>query len=202
MAMSANEEKSALRARTEAILRGLDAEAFKREGALAAAALGREARWSEARTVLAFLSMRGEIVSDLVVDAAFLAGKRVALPRVEDGELSFREAASLDGPWAQGPFGIREPLADASRVDFDALPGPILVIAPGLAFDKNGGRLGHGKGYYDRFLRGLRSRRSDVFVTALCVPRQIMDLVPMDERDERMDAVCAGGSYFPIRSPA
>jgi 5-formyltetrahydrofolate cyclo-ligase len=145
--------------------------------------------------------MRGEIVSDFAVDAAFRAGKRVAFPRVEV-ELSFREAASPEGPWERGPFGIREPRADAPLADFDALPGPILVIAPGVAFDRAGGRLGHGKGYYDRFLRGLRSRRSDVFVTALCVPCQVVDRVPMYERDERVDAVCAGGSFFRTRAPA
>ncbi len=202
MMVPATEEKRALRARTEATLRALDPEVLSREGALAAAALGREARWTEARTVLAFLSMRGEIVSDFVVDAAFRAGKRVAFPRVENDELSFREAASLEGPWERGPFGIREPRADAPLADLGALPGPILVIAPGVAFDRDGGRLGHGKGYYDRFLRGLRSRRADVFVAALCVPCQVMDRVPMDERDERMDAVCAGGSFFTTHASA
>lgn len=193
------ETKKSLRARLTATLLELDPEMLRGEGMLAAEALKREPCWMEARTVFAFLSMDGEILSDGVVEAALRAGKKVALPRVEGGELSFREAFSIDGPWSLGPFGIREPSADAPFIDLSALPGPLLVIAPGVAFDLNGGRLGHGKGYYDRFLRGLRGCRQDVFVVGLCASFQLVDGVPTDERDEWMDAVCAGGSCAEVR---
>jgi 5-formyltetrahydrofolate cyclo-ligase len=192
------DEKKALRARCETALRSLSPEALRREGMEAAAALGRSSQWAEARTVFAFLSMNREIVSDFVVDAALSAGKTVALPRVEDGELSFREVSSLAGPWATGSFGIREPLQDTKTVDLAKLSGPILVVAPGVAFDADGGRLGHGKGYYDRFLRAIRALRRDVFVAALCIDVQLVERVPMDVGDERMDAICAGGRFIEV----
>lgn len=192
------DEKKALRSRCEAILRSLSAETLRREGMEAAAALGGSPRWKEARTVFAFLSMNREIVSDFVVAAALDEGKTVALPRVEDGELSFREARSLNGPWSTGSFGIREPLQDAAPVDLAKLEGPILVVAPGVAFDAAGGRLGHGKGYYDRFIRSLRAVRGDVTVTALCVGAQLVERVPMGDGDERMDSICAGSRFIEV----
>lgn len=192
------DEKKALRSRIEAVLRSLSPDTLRREGMEAAATLGGSPRWREARTVFAFLSMNREIVSDFVVAAAFDAGKSVALPRVEDGELSFREASSLQGPWATGSFGIREPRPDSKTVDLAALGGPILVVAPGVAFDTAGGRLGHGKGYYDRFIRSLRALRGDVTVVALCAAAQLVERVPMADLDERMDAICAGSRFIEV----
>ena len=64
-------------------------------------------------------------------------------------------------------------------------PGGVdLVIVPGVAFDRAGNRLGHGKAYYDRFLRPLAVRRVGV-----CFPFQLVDEVPHDDLDCRMDAV-------------
>ena len=145
--------------------------------------------------------MNREIVSDFLVAAALQAGKAVALPRVEAGELSFRKIGSLNDPWATGSFGIREPRSDAPVVEFATLQGPLLVITPGLAFDSAGRRLGHGKGYYDRFLRTLRSQRRDVFVVGLCAGIQLQDYVPTDDGDECVDAVCTGVGYFAVGFP-
>jgi 5-formyltetrahydrofolate cyclo-ligase len=192
--------KKALRALMAEALSGFAPENLRREGNHAADAITDEPLWKEARTVFAFLSMGSEITSDGVVEASLRAGKTVTLPRVQGGELSFRGITSLNGPWAVGSFGIREPLSDAPVVDLATLPGPLLVIAPGVAFDSRGGRLGHGKGYYDRFLRSLRALRSDVSVVGLCASLQLVPQVPTDESDESMDAVCSGGSFFFVRS--
>ncbi|KAI8853731.1 hypothetical protein BC829DRAFT_360019, partial [Chytridium lagenaria] len=68
-----------------------------------------------------------------------------------------------------------------------------IVIMPGLAFDRTRARIGYGRGYYDRFLQQCRDksvRNGKAFTTiALSLPDQLVDSVPMDERDLRPDMV-------------
>ena len=72
-----------------------------------------------------------------------------------------------------------------ARADFD------LILAPGVAFDARCQRLGHGRGYYDGFVRGVRARRpaGGVSVVGVALREQIQDAVPVDAHDERLDLV-------------
>lgn len=114
---------------------------------------------------------------------ARLAGKgaRIVLPRVEpDGQMTFRDAtkATLE----KGPFGLTQPSATAEIVR------PNLVLAPLLAFDLRGRRLGYGKGYYDRAVKQLRST-GRVFYLGLAYAQQQVDAVPVDRHDILLDWV-------------
>ena len=102
-----------------------------------------------------------------------LAGKgaRIVLPRVEpDGQMTFRDAtrATLE----KGPFGLTQPSATAEIVR------PNLVLAPLLAFDLRGRRLGYGKGYYDRAITQLRAT-GRVFYLGLAYAQQQLSLKPI-----------------------
>jgi 5-formyltetrahydrofolate cyclo-ligase len=172
---------------------------FRRESLAAGKLLEGHSLWRRALSVLLFLSMKGEIDTGPLLDLAFRDGKKVFVPRVEGKNLRFCRISSPEGPWVEGPFGIREPPTSETEA-----PGfPALIIAPGLAFDREGRRLGRGGGYYDRFLAGLA--RGPGFagpqysVMGLCLDCQVVDRVPVDDHDRKMDALLTGGelTLFP-----
>lgn len=112
-----------------------------------------------------------------------LAGKgaRIVLPRVEaNGEMTFRDSspATLE----KGPMGLTQPSTAAEIVR------PNLVLAPLLAFDARGRRLGYGKGYYDRAVTQLRAT-GRIFYLGLAYAQQQVDAVPVDRHDLLLDWV-------------
>ncbi len=127
-------------------------------------------------TVLAYAPLRGEVQLDPVLVALATEG-RLVLPRVEAGALRLHRVDRLDG-LRRGAMGIREPTPEHPGV----APGDIdTVIVPGLAFGRDGSRLGRGGGYYDQLLPTLRARR-----VALCFARQVLQSVPTEPHDERV----------------
>jgi len=193
------ERKRAVRIEMKAALARLAPGSCDAQGRATALRLQELPDWGAARTVYAFLAMAAELCSDYCCAAALSAGKTLLLPRVDGDELDFRVCADLAGPWRPGPFGIREPRDEAPAIIPEAASGPVLVLAPGLAFDEKGGRLGRGKGYFDRFLRKLRSARPDVLVFGLCLEAQIVREVPMGPLDERMDGLVTGLRFRDFR---
>ena len=114
---------------------------------------------------------------------ARLAGKgaRIVLPRVEaSGTMTFRDAAPAT--LEKGPFGLTQPSERAEIVR------PNLVLAPLLAFDARGRRLGYGKGHYDRAVTLLRAT-GRVFYLGLSYAQQQVDAVPVEAHDLLLDWV-------------
>ena len=109
-------------------------------------------------------------------------GWQTALPRIEkDVSLSFRAWQPGDD-LVIGKFDMQEPASESSIVT------PDLVIAPLLAFDNYGNRLGRGGGYYDRALKTLRAQ-GKVLVVGIAFETQLFDLIPHEEHDEKLDFV-------------
>ena len=175
-----NAAKANLRAKMRAIagVRG-DAAALTRQ-------LARQLRdwplWQSWRNIAAFSAIVGE------PDALdpWPEDKRVALPRVAGEELMFHWVVGRD-KLLPGKFGIPEPAFDAPP----AGNGFDLILVPGLAFDLRGGRLGRGKGFYDRFLAGARGLRAGV-----CFEDQIADEIPSEPVDQRMDFLVTPAAIF------
>ncbi len=168
-------------------------EARARVAALApaeAAALSARARalllsqdfWNQARSVLLFAPLPGEIDVWPLLSTALAAGKQVGLPRFlpetqRYAPLEVRGVEDLEA----GYYGIREPRSRCPALEINRLD---LILVPGIAFDLRGGRLGRGKGYYDRLLCGARG------VTCGCgFDEQIVPEAPLEAHDIRLSRV-------------
>ena len=145
--------------------------------------IGRK-EFQAADRILIYLSKDGEVGTDHLFDRAFELGKRVCVPVVdrENDELRISELPGPEIDFRLGAFGVREP-EDLNFVSPDQID---LVVVPGLAFDRRGGRIGYGKGYYDGLLSRLNSQVPRI---ALAFEFQVLDTVPQDENDIQVDAI-------------
>jgi 5-formyltetrahydrofolate cyclo-ligase len=82
----------------------------------------------------------------------------------------------------EGPLATRQPLDDKSEIV------PNILLVPGLAFDRNGWRLGQGGGFYDRTIEGL-ANRAPIFTVGVCFSCQVIEAVPYGPGDVPMDAL-------------
>ncbi|MDR2245675.1 MAG: 5-formyltetrahydrofolate cyclo-ligase [Treponema sp.] len=185
--------KPDLRAEMTRRLKMLPPSQLSDEGAAAGRLLRETFRWKRYGTILLFLSTPFEIDTMPLFEAALEEGKKVFAPRTEGGRLRFCRVLSAAGMWKKGPFGIREPPEPAEPLrtqDF-----PVLAVVPGMAFDRAGNRLGHGKAYYDRF---FVEERGPCFKIGFCADMQILPRLPAEPWDVPMDALCTGSRFIPI----
>ena len=132
----------------------------------------------EADTILMYHSLPDEVNTHSALDQLLAMGKKVLLPKViSETEMTIHEYTGQDSLKPSEPYGILEPIT----------PELSIVIVPGMAFDRQGHRLGRGKGYYDRFL----SRVPNIYKLGVCFPFQLVESVPSEETDILMDEIIA-----------
>lgn len=107
------------------------------------------------QTVFCYVSTPIEVDTREFINRALKDGKTVAVPRCVPGtrQMEFYKIDSLDD-LKPGSFSVDEPMPDKDKLITDTENS--ICIVPGLCFDKNGYRLGYGKGYYDRFLSDFK----------------------------------------------
>lgn len=153
--------------------------------------------WASAEVVLAFSSMPGEPNLRPLLDAALEEGRIVGLPRMEKTDLVFHRMGKEGDAYRLHPFGVSEPDPGLPVLEIADMRNRVtLVLCPGLAFDPQGGRLGRGKGYYDRFLRSLGPAAGDgggearqVHIAGVCFALQIVESVPRGDDDVPVGSV-------------
>lgn len=146
-----------------------------------------------AKTVLLYWALPDEVCTESLIAMLVRGGKTVLLPRVvSDSEMTIHRFTSV-ADMTVGAYGILEPSGESvgmemlrKMTDVDtAGNGRMVGLIPGMAFDREGHRLGRGKGYYDRFLAALPR----MYRIGVCFPFQLQQAVPAEPWDVKMDEV-------------
>lgn len=141
------------------------------------------AAWRAASTVLAYAASGSELATEPLLTAALVGGKGLILPRVGAGNVLHLHAVESLARLAPGYRGILEPAAGLPEVAVTAID---FALVPGVGFDRRGGRLGYGGGWYDRLLAQPGWRCPVWGVAFAC---QIIDELPLDPHDQPVAAV-------------
>ena len=147
-------------------------------------------KYKDAKIVLAYVSMPDETDTRRIIQHAFEKGKKVAVPycttygKTKEPSMEFYFTNSLD-ELVPGCFGVPEPEPrNENRFSEEGHNPDVILIAPGLAFDYQGFRLGYGKGYYDRFLNRYKG-----FRVGLCYNCCMTEQLPCGYFDKPVDVI-------------
>jgi 5-formyltetrahydrofolate cyclo-ligase len=144
--------------------------------------------------VSGFWPVRSEIDPRLLMSRLEEEGCLLALPRIEDDVLNFREWRTGD-PLEAGSFGTSVPTLTSETL------APHVMLVPLAAFDLRGGRLGYGRGFYDEAIERL-SREGPLLTIGLAYAVQEVADVPMEFHDRFLDFVLTERGYAAGRRPA
>lgn len=134
-------------------------------------------------SIFTYVSTESEPDTSTILETAWQMGKLVAVPRCLPGSEHLMEAVQVNS-WEDlepGRYGILEPKQDLPVIDAYKLA---LGVIPCVSADRFGHRLGHGAGYYDRFLAG-----QGMYKYCLCFEALMSEEVPVDQFDLPMDRI-------------
>ncbi|XP_069768151.1 5-formyltetrahydrofolate cyclo-ligase [Narcine bancroftii] len=151
-------------------------------------------KYQNCQRIAVFLSMPDEIQTEYIIKDVFQSGKECFIPRYKAGTnhmdmVKLRSAEEIQNlPLTS--WNIQQPTEDDLLEEALATGGLDLILMPGLGFDKQGNRLGRGKGYYDTYLeRCLKHPKGKPYTIALAFKEQICDVVPVVDSDKSIDEV-------------
>jgi 5-formyltetrahydrofolate cyclo-ligase len=133
-------------------------------------------------TVSLFWPMRDEIDPRGLIQDVFAAGGRIAMPVIEKRRMFFRRFTG-EACLEAGVFGTRHPNAAEPVID------PDFIVAPLAAFDRRGGRIGYGAGYYDQAIADLKARGRPLRIAGLAFACQEVADVPVEAHDARLQTI-------------
>ncbi|MDO5788731.1 MAG: 5-formyltetrahydrofolate cyclo-ligase [Fusobacterium sp.] len=180
-------DKKALRKSIKQIRNSLPESERKSQSILICKKLLELDEYKKANKILSFMNFGSEIEIENFNQEVLKNGKKLYLPRVEkDGTLSVIEHGT---GFSIGVFGIREPIGEIYMGELD------LIVTPGLAFDRDGNRLGYGKGYYDK----LFIQHTNSVKIAPIFDIQLVEKVPNEEHDMKVDILITKNEVLKVK---
>ena len=155
-------------------------------------AVAESLQYQKADKIFAYWSVDSEVETSDIIIKALGDNKKVALPKCtdKDGNMKFYYIASLSD-LIDGMYGIKEPPTDNLADDFTVNS---LCLVPALSFDKDGYRLGYGKGYYDRFLSAFTG-----VTMGLCYEECLRETLPKDCYDKKVNYIVTNEKIYDLR---
>lgn len=175
------EKKRLLRKEIKERIKALDEDYCRWSDEIISSAVVTLPQFVQANTVFCFVGTGGEPDTRPIILKALEMGKTVGVPKcLSDSVMEVRKISSLDD-LEEGMYGIFEPKEGLQVIDPEAID---FSLIPCVTCDFNGNRLGHGKGYYDRYLENGK-----FFTCMICRGKLMSTDIPMDKFDVKPDMV-------------
>ena len=168
--------KAELRKLVKTRIKNMTEEEKKKESEDVMMKLENTQQFKSAKTILLFHSLPDEVCTHELIEK-YVSKKKILLPVIDGEKWHIRE---YKGDLKTGEYNIQEPTG-GNYYDYGSID---LVVVPGVCFDKDKGRVGRGKGYYDRILKEIKA-----FKIGICFDCQLLSKVPAEEWDVKMDQV-------------
>lgn len=134
--------------------------------------------------IFIYISFSNEINTKNIIEKAFKDKKNVFIPKVykDDKLMKAIKLNSID-ELKKNSMGILEPIDDSNYIEKENID---LIVVPGVVFDKECNRIGYGGGYYDRYLKDIKSKKNKI---ALAYDLQIVDKIESEVHDIKVDYI-------------
>lgn len=158
----------------------------------------RQQKSKSSLTIFTYLAYRDEPDTLPLLQRCWQAGDTVLAPRIDHQEDALFHLYPITGiqDVEPGAYGIPEPKHHLSSVPESLWHEIDLILVPGLGYDQQGGRIGYGGGYYDRFMSRLQQSLSVLPVCgAFVFGTQMTEQIPMESHDFRIDVLFMASEY-------
>ena len=150
--------------------------------------------FERAERVAAYVALDDEVPTRAILDAVLASGRVLLLPRLVAKRLEFAAVEALTS-LRRGGFGVFEPPASSALLE---LAPDDLVFVPGVAFDRRGGRLGRGRGHYDR---AFPPATAAPVLLGVAFSFQLVDAVPVGPSDRRVEGIVSEAGIVRVPAP-